>query len=101
MPPNLTNTARIYGRNWIKMNLSGHKPAPKSALSPDGSRVQFASGEDFSQWLISEHLISTVPWDDAGAFVRLSVTFEAGSRGGEAAVVDEIKRRMSAFKYEF
>lgn len=78
-----------------------YMPAPKSALSPDGARVQFGSGEDFSQWLISEHLISTVPWDDAGAFVRLSVTFEADGRDGEIAVVDEIKRRMSAFKYEF
>ena len=31
--------------------------------------------------MITENLISTVPWDDAGAYVRFSVTFQA--RGGE------------------
>ncbi len=78
-----------------------YMPAPKAALSKDGSRIEFKSGEDFSQWMITEHLISTVPWDDAGAFVRFSVTFVAHGLEAEKAVVEEIRRRMSTSTFEF
>src|SRR3954471_23899672 len=40
-------------------------PAPKAAKSKDGKRTVFEKAEDFSQWLITNSLISTVPWDDA------------------------------------
>lgn len=75
--------------------------APKSATLADGTRVEFNSGEDFSQWAISENLISTVPWDDAGAYVRFSVTFEAHSLEEEKLVVREIGERLSKAKFEF
>ena len=75
--------------------------APKAAIMPDGSRIEFASGEAFSQWMITEHLISTVPWDDAGSFVRFSVTFVAPTEADEKAVVEEIKRRIGVCKFEF
>ena len=78
-----------------------YMPAPKAAVGADGRRIEFKSGEDFSQWMISEHLISTVPWDDAGAYVRFSVTFEAHGADAEKSVVAEIKRRMETSKYEF
>lgn len=78
-----------------------YMPAPKAAVLEDGSRKEFSSGEDFSQWMITEHLISTVPWDDAGAFVRFSVTFEAHGEDAEKAVVAEIERRMGKSKFEF
>ncbi len=78
-----------------------YMPAPKAAVGADGRRIEFKSGEDFSQWMISEHLISTVPWDDAGAYVRFSVTFEAHGAEAEKSVVAEIKRRMETSKYEF
>lgn len=75
--------------------------APKAAILEDGTRREFKTGEDFSQWMITEHLISTVPWDDAGAFVRFSVTFEAHGEDKEKEVVAEIERRMSKSKFEF
>jgi len=78
-----------------------YMPSPKAAILGDGSRIEFKTGEDFSQWMIAEHLISTVPWDDAGPFVRFSVTFEAHGIEEEKAVVEEIKRRMSQSKFEF
>lgn len=78
-----------------------YMPAPKAAVMADGSKIEFATGEDFSQWMIKEHLISTVPWDDAGAFVRFSVTFEAHGTDAERAVVAEIKNRMGKVKYIF
>ena len=75
--------------------------APKAAVSADGSRTEFASGEDFSQWMITQNLISTVPWDDAGPFVRFSVTFCAHGVEAEKGVIEEIKRRLGKFKFEF
>ncbi|KIL35355.1 aspartate aminotransferase [Cohnella kolymensis] len=62
---------------------------------------RFESGEDFSQYLIREKMISTVPWDDAGHFVRFSVTFIAQGEEEERRVIDEIKRRLTDVKFEF
>lgn len=73
---------------------------PKAAVV-DGQRTEFENAEAFSQWLITQKLISTVPWDDAGAYVRFSVTFIAPSEGEERRVLDEIDRRLSGTTYEF
>ncbi|TJY43352.1 LL-diaminopimelate aminotransferase [Cohnella pontilimi] len=62
---------------------------------------RFASGEEFSQYLIREKLISTVPWDDAGPFVRFSVTFIAKGEAEERRVIEEIKRRLTDVEFEF
>lgn len=62
---------------------------------------RFDSGEDFSQYLIREKLISTVPWDDAGHFVRFSVTFIADGEEEEKRVISEIRRRLSDVEFEF
>ena len=62
----------------------------------------FASGEDFSQWLIREKLISSVPWDDAGNFVRFGATFVA--RSGieeEKAVLAEFAKRLEDCEFVF
>lgn len=75
--------------------------APKSATTPEGQTVSFASGEDFSQFLIKELLISTVPWDNAGAFVRFSVTFAASGSDAEKAVIAEISQRLGKFQFTF
>ncbi len=78
-----------------------YAPAPK-AVRQGGQRLAFANAEEFSQWLIREHLISTVPWDDAGAFVRFSVTFVApGGPPEETRVIGEIKSRLSSCAFEF
>lgn len=75
--------------------------APKAAVK-GAQRVTFENGEAFSQWMIVENLISTVPWDDAGAYVRFSVTFEStGGEAGERAVIAEIKKRLGEWTFEF
>lgn len=61
----------------------------------------FNSAEDFSEYLITEKLISTVPWDDAGAYIRFSVTFEAADAEEEHQVIAEIKRRLSSTDFIF
>ncbi len=77
-------------------------PCPKAAVGKDGSRIEFDSAESASQWLIKEKLISTVPWDDSGAFLRFSVTFAApGGEETEKKVLAEIASRLSDVTFEF
>ncbi len=75
--------------------------APKSARAANGSEVKFPTAEAFSQWMITENLISTVPWDDAGAYVRFSVTFAAKDTEEESRVVAEIASRLSRHTFEW
>ena len=62
---------------------------------------RFETGEDFSQFLIKEMLISTVPWDDVGRFTRFSATFTAEDPKEETRIVEEIKKRLSSVEFEF
>jgi LL-diaminopimelate aminotransferase len=93
-----------------KAGFSARKPkgsfflyvaAPTAAVKQDGSRVEFRTAEDVSQWLITEKLISTVPWDDAGAYLRLSVTFIAKDLHEEERILAEIGGRLNAVRFEF
>jgi LL-diaminopimelate aminotransferase len=61
----------------------------------------FAIAEEFSEFLITEKLISTVPWDDAGPYIRFSATFESKNKADEQRVLDEFKKRMSGMQFEF
>ena len=74
--------------------------SPKSA-EINGEICDFKTGEDFSQWLITNELISTVPWDNCGHFVRFSVTFLAPSESEETSIIEEINRRLSQYKFQF
>jgi LL-diaminopimelate aminotransferase len=62
---------------------------------------RFANAEEFSEYLITEKLISTVPWDDAGPYIRFSATFEAKGKADEKRVLAEFKKRMSGLQFEF
>lgn len=61
----------------------------------------FATAAAFSDYLIRHALISTVPWDDAGAYIRFSVTFEAASPEAEIQVIREMHRRMKSLNLRF
>ena len=74
--------------------------APSSA-TVDGVTTDFTSGEAFSQWLITNELISTVPWDDCGSFVRFSVTFAAKGIEKEKEIAGEIAQRLSKYEFTF
>ncbi len=55
---------------------------------------KFANAEEASQYLITEHSIVTVPWDDAGSFLRFSVTYEAADEAAEDKLMAEAERRL-------
>jgi LL-diaminopimelate aminotransferase len=89
-----------------ELGFRAHKPqgsfflyteAPKAI---EGGQV-FQTAEDFSQYLIREKLISTVPWDNAGQYIRFSITFQAKDEEDERRVIAEVKRRMSEARFVF
>ena len=67
----------------------------KAPRGTAGGKV-FETAAQFSEFLIRESLISTVPWDDAGKYVRFSVTFEAATPKEEIEIIDEMKKRLMA-----
>ena len=71
-------------------------PIPKGA--PD---QEFDSGEAASQYLIANQSIVTVPWDDAGPFVRFSVTYEAADEAAEDALMQDAKQRIDSLNLRF
>ena len=75
--------------------------APTAAVKKDGERIAFQSAEAVSQWLITEKLISSVPWDDVGAYLRFSVTFTAKSTADESRIMQEVARRLGDVRFEF
>ena len=82
-------TAEKYSRRHTmlaetlkKLGFSAKKPKASFYMyvkAPKGIKggEKFKTAEDFSQWLLREKLISTVPWDEVEPYVRLSVTFLA------------------------
>jgi LL-diaminopimelate aminotransferase len=62
---------------------------------------KFKTAEDFSQFLIKEMMISTVPWDNVGNYVRFSATFAAKDTEDESRIMQEIKNRLSSVKFIF
>jgi LL-diaminopimelate aminotransferase len=67
-----------------------YTPSPKGMAGG----VNFATAEAFSQYLITEYSICTVPWDDAGHYLRFSVTYEAADEAAEDALMAETERRL-------
>jgi LL-diaminopimelate aminotransferase len=72
----------------------------KAPFGTENGKV-FNTASEFSEFLIKESSISTVPWDDAGKYIRFSVTFEADTLQKEIEVIEEMKRRMKLLKLKF
>ena len=62
---------------------------------------KFETAEAASQYLIGEHSICTVPWDDAGAYLRFSVTYEAADEQAEDALMAETGARLERIRPVF
>ena len=70
--------------------------SPKAA----GGRT-FANAEEASQYLIREQSVCCVPWDDAGAFLRFSVTYMANDEAEEDALMRETVSRLRGMALQF
>ncbi|KXZ39370.1 LL-diaminopimelate aminotransferase apoenzyme [Alkalithermobacter thermoalcaliphilus JW-YL-7 = DSM 7308] len=65
------------------------------------SGVVFKNAQDASNYILNNAFISTVPWDDAGSFLRFSVTFEADSYEDEKRIINEVKNRLLKLELVF
>ena len=70
--------------------------------SPKGAGERsFANAEEASQYLIHEQSVCCVPWDDAGAFLRFSVTYIAKDEAEEDALMAEAATRLKGMRLRF
>ena len=112
--PEITEKISAKYKRRLELLTSALKDAGFDAKMPAGSfylytkapvgasgGVKFKSGEDASQHLIKEAQISTVPWDNAGAFLRFSATFAAKDEVDERRVIEETGKRLKALELVF
>jgi LL-diaminopimelate aminotransferase len=71
--------------------------------SPTGveNGPSFANAEEACQYLITEHGIVTVPWDNAGSYLRFSVTYVAEGEEAEQALLQETLARLGNIPFTF
>ncbi len=70
--------------------------------APRGCQGQtFANAEEASQFLIAEQSVCCVPWDDAGAFLRFSVTYLAPDEAAEDTLMAETVERLGRLRLQF
>lgn len=72
-------------------------PCPKGTKTGE----RFDKAEQCADFFIKKALISTTPWDDAGQFIRFSVTFEAKDFEEEKKVMAELKNRLLKLQLVF
>ncbi|MEX2092832.1 MAG: LL-diaminopimelate aminotransferase [Pirellulales bacterium] len=96
------------GRCGFKCEMPGgtyflYTPSPKGFANggPGGGPVNFEDAEGASQYFITEQSICTVPWDDAGAFLRFSVTYEAPNEKAEDVLMAETESRLKNIQPTF
>ena len=65
-----------------------------------GNRV-FTTAQEASQFLIHDLSISTVPWDDCGAYLRFSATYEAEDEAAEDDLMAEAHARLQRARLKF
>ena len=61
----------------------------------------FANAEEASQYLIREQSVCCVPWDDAGAYLRFSVTYTARDAAEEDKLMAETVARLKGMELRF
>ena len=107
--PNDPAGARL--RPWAVAVLSGcgfdcrlpggayflYAPSPKGVAGGPS----FDSAEAAAHYLITEHSVCTVPWDDAGAYLRFSVTYEAADEAAEDDLMAETESRLKKIQLAF
>jgi LL-diaminopimelate aminotransferase len=61
----------------------------------------FANAEEASQFLIREQSVCCVPWDDAGPYLRFSVTYLAKDEAEEDALMAATVERLRGLRLRF
>jgi LL-diaminopimelate aminotransferase len=103
----LTKLVAALGRCGFECRMPGgtyflYTRSPKGLAGGQA----FDTAEAASQFLITEHSICTVPWDDtrtweSAGFLRFSVTYEAADETAEDALMAETEARLKQLKLVF
>jgi LL-diaminopimelate aminotransferase len=98
----LEKLVATLGRAGFKAKMPGgtyflYVPSPAGLA--DGTR--FENAEAASQFLITQQSIVTVPWDDAGPFLRFSVTYEAADEAAEDKLMSAAADRLAQCRFTF
>jgi len=112
--PEMTEKISAKYKRRLEMMVDALKSAGFSAKMPQGSfylyvgapkgaknNVLFKTSEDVSEYLVTEKLISTIPWDNVGHYLRFSATFVAKNEEDERRVVAEMKKRLGELELVF
>jgi LL-diaminopimelate aminotransferase len=70
--------------------------APKACVGKT-----FANAEEASQYLITEQSVCCVPWDNAGPYLRFSVTYLAKNETEEDEMMQQTVSRLGRLKLQF
>ena len=81
--------------NPLKAGFFLYAKSPKEIIF-NNETVVFSSANEFSTWLLETFGIVTVPWDDAGSYIRLSMTF-----ANEEHVFQELPERLQKVKFKW
>jgi LL-diaminopimelate aminotransferase len=97
----LEKLVTALGRAGFQARMPGgsyflYVQAPKA-----GEGRTFASAEEVSQFLLQEQSVCCVPWDDAGPYLRFSVTYVAKNEAEEDELMEETARRLSRLELQF
>lgn len=63
--------------------------------------VDFYTAEDAFTYMLDNAMISTVPWDDCGPYLRISVTYDADSLEDEVLLMKELHDRLLSLNLRF
>jgi LL-diaminopimelate aminotransferase len=99
--PELTTSYREKYERRLRLLVSTLRGCGWDARMPRGTfycyvPVPFGSAREWTDRLIRKAGIVTVPWDEAGAYLRFSVTYEADGEEEEAVLMEELGCRLNA-----
>ena len=63
--------------------------------------VDFSNAEEAALYLIEEFGISTVPWDNTGAYLRFGAVFESKNEEDDQRVLSLLENRLSKAALRF
>jgi LL-diaminopimelate aminotransferase len=79
--------------------------------APTGTRNgdTFKNAEEATKYMLEQHGVSTVPWDDVGSYLRFSATFDAGkdynvlagNPEADEVVLTELNKRLGNMQLKF
>ncbi len=111
--PQIADAVREKYRRRLQKLVAALKQVGFQATMPNGTYFlyvaapkacaghTFANAEEASQFLITEQSVCCVPWDEAGPYLRFSVTYLANSETEEDALMKETIERLGRLQLQF